>query len=188
MFRSMTVLAVTLMASMAVQAADYGVEAGFRQQSASAPTGMSANSQNGAQVGLTTSFELSGALGMRAGFLYTQRPMTYKDDLLGAETKVGLNYFDIPLAISYRFADVASIFGGISLGLNLDNSCDSTGCKVSDVTSMVTPVQLGASFKFAPQLGATVYYEMLSGDVAKLNGVKLGDYKAVGVNLLITFD
>lgn len=187
MTRLIAVLFSTLFA-VSASAASYGLEVGFRQQSASAPTGATATSQNGAQVGLSSSFELGGALGLRVGYLYTQRPMIYKDDLLGTETKVGLNYFDIPVAVMYRFEDYAGVFAGVSFGLNLDNSCDGTGCKVTDVTSLVTPIQLGASFKFAPQLGATVYYEMLSGDVAKLNGTKLADYKAVGVNLMITFD
>lgn len=187
MFRSLMIFVATF-AVAAMASADYGLEVGFRQQSAASPTGSTANSQNGAQIGLSSSFALGGPLGLRVGYIYTQRPVAYKDDQTGDVVKVGLNYFDIPVALAYRFEDFASVFAGISLGLNLDSSCSGTGCKVQDVTGLVTPFQLGASFKFAPQLGATVFYEMLSGDVASLNGTKLNGYKAVGVNLMITFD
>lgn len=177
-----------LLVSSSAYALNYGLELGFRQQSAASPTGSSAVSQNGIQGGVTGAFDLSSPLSLRLGFLYTQRPQIFKNDTTNSETKVSMNYFDIPVALMYQIEEYAGVYGGVVAGLNLDSSCDTSGCKANEVKSLLMPIQIGANFKFAPQMGATVYYETSSGDAAKLNGTGIGGYKAVGVNLMITFD
>lgn len=165
--------------------ADMGVEVGFRSQSGAGASGTSAKSETGYQAGVVGQFPLSGQLAARAGLMYTQRPLTVTDDTTQQSTKAQLNYFDVPVALMYKFDDAAGVFAGVVLGMNLDSSCSGVaGCKINDPKSMVTPFQLGASFKFAPQVGATVYFETMSGDVAQ----NLSNYRAVGANLLITFD
>lgn len=163
---------------------DFGVEVGFRQQSGDSPTGFTAKTQTGYQVGIVGTWSFAGDLGLRLGYLYTQRPLGLTNDTTKEEFKYNLNSFDIPLALNYKFEDFASIFAGLNAAIHLDSSCSGTGCKVSDVKTPVFPFQLGASFKFAPQLGATVYFESLSGSIAK----DLSGYRAVGANLLITFE
>lgn len=168
---------------------DFGIEAGIRQQSGtSASTGTTTTSQNGFQVGVAGHIPFSGPLGARVGFMYTQRPLIVSLDATKDEAKTTMNYLDLPVGLSYKFADYGSVFGGISLGINLDSACSGSGlyssCKVTDVKSPITPLLIGASFMFMPQFGATVFFESLSGEVAK----DLKDYKAVGVNLRFTFD
>ncbi len=70
----------------------------------------------------------------------------------------------------------------VRIALNLDDDCGTTAC--TGVESMTTPIVVGATFKFAPQLGGNVYVESLSGDVA--DGIK--NFTAVGANLMVTFD
>jgi hypothetical protein len=170
---------VGLMSSVGRAEIDYGLEVGTRQQSGDVANGGSTKSQMGMQFGATAHFPLSGPLHLRTGMLYTQRPLTVSGT---PDNKITMNYLDVPVALMYKFEEYAGVFAGISLGLNLDKSADSG--TVTDVKSPITPFLLGVSFKFAPNLGATLYYESAGGEVAQ--GLK--DYRAVGANLMITFD
>lgn len=163
-------------------AADTGIELGIRQQSGEVDGNASAKSQTGFQAGGVAAFQISGPWHVRTGLLYTQRPLV--STLAGSDTKVSMTYLDIPVAAMYKFEDYAGVFAGVSVAMNLDSSCDNGCTKVQDVKSMYVPLILGATFKFAPQLGATLYFETGSGEVAR--GLK--NYRAVGANLLITFD
>ncbi|MNL37420.1 hypothetical protein D3C87_1595630 [compost metagenome] len=69
--------------------------------------------------------------------------------------------------------------------MNIDSSSDDkTVAKIEDVKSPIIPLLFGASFKFAPNFGATLYFESAGSEVAK----DLKNYRAVGANLQITFD
>ena len=168
---------------------DYGLELGMRSQSGDVDAaGWSSTSQSATQFGGVIHFPLAGKLMMRTGMLYTPRPLIAK--MSGAENKISMNYLDVPVALLFNFEDHAGVFGGISLGMNLDKSCDAVNCALSDVKSMIWPFIFGASFKFAPQLGATIYFESYGDSVAKspVDNYSLKNYRAVGANLFITFN
>lgn len=185
LFKAAMTAATLMCASVAFADIDYGLEVGVRQQAGEVDnSGYSAKSQMGLQFGGFAHFPLSGALHLRTGMLYTQRPMKVEDDTNGSEDTVRLNYLDVPVALMYKFEEYAGIYAGLSLGLNIDSSGDVGGSKVKGVKSTVTPLIFGAFFKFAPQFGANIYFESASGDVA--DGLK--NYRAVGANLAITFD
>lgn len=179
---SIGILVLTLVSARAM-ASDFGFEFGFRQQSGSSVTGTTTKSMVGYQLGGVGHFELTEKLNLRTGFFYVQRPLTVSDDATGNEYKYQLNYFDIPLTLIFKLEDYGGVYFGPVLGLNLDSSC-SGGCKAENVTSMITPIQIGASFKIASQTGVDIFFETSSGDMAK----NLSSYRAVGVNLLFTFD
>lgn len=174
---------VVFMTSQAFAAGEFGIEAGIRNQSGSTDvTGWSTQSKMGFQLGGVGAFEISGPLYFRTGLLYTQRPLGVSNGV--SDGNIKLNYVDFPLNLMYKFEDYAGVFGGVNLAVNMDNSCDGICSKVNDVKSMIVPIVVGATFKFAPQLGATIYFEAGSGEVAA--GLK--DYRAVGANLKVTFD
>ena len=50
--------------------------------------------------------------------------------------------------------------------------------------SVIVPLQLGVSFRFASQLGAELYYEYAAGDLA----ANLSNMKTVGANFLVYFE
>ncbi len=176
-----SILSLVMAGAPALADIDYGLEVGIRQQSGDVP-GTSTQSQMGLQFGATGHFPISGPLHLITGMLYTQRPLSVKDTTNG-DYKVSMNYLDIPVALMYKFEEYAGVFAGVSLGLNLDKSSGNGGT-VEDVKSPLIPILIGASFKFAPELGVALYYESASGDAA--DGLK--DYRAVGANLMITFD
>lgn len=172
------VAALGMMSSVAMADIDYGLEVGIRQQSGDADGG-STKSQMGLQFGATAHFLISGPLHLRTGMLYTQRPLVVEGT---PDNKISMNYLDIPVALMYKFEEYAGVFAGVSLAMNLDKTAD-VG-PVTDVKSPLLPILIGASFKFAPNLGVALYYESASGEAAK----NLKDYRAVGANLMITFD
>lgn len=176
-------LLVTILFSISSVASDMGVEVGFRQQSGDAQGG-STTSQMGYHVGGVGTFDLSGPLLVRAGFEYVQRPLTAT--VSSIDNKYTMNYFDVPVGLLYKFSDYGGVFAGISIANRLDGSCTASvgTCSVVNPKSMITPFQLGASFKIAPQLGFSLLYENMSGDVAQ----GLSNYRAVGANLFVTFD
>lgn len=173
-------ISVQMMSGLAFADIDYGLEVGVRQQSGDVDGTATTDSRMGMQFGATAHLPLSGPLHLRTGMLYTQRPLVVK--MLGGENKIEMNYLDVPVALMYKFEEGAGIYAGIILALNLDKSAD-VGT-IEDVKTPLMPFVFGASFKFMPNLGVNLYYEMASGEVAK----DLKDYRAVGANLQITFD
>jgi len=180
-------LASGLFSSAALADLNYGLEVGIRSQSGdSDAAGASTSSQTAMQFGAFGILQLSGPWNLRTGMLYTQRPLT--EEISGGDNKIEMNYLDIPVTVMYKFEEYAGVYAGVNLAMNLDKKCDAVGCKVSDAKSPLIPIVIGAAFKFTPNLGMNLYYESASGEVAKSNGNSLKDYRAVGANLLVTFD
>lgn len=168
---------LSLLMSFSVQAADVAIEVGVRSQSGDVESPASAKSQLGFQLGATSAFELSGAWNFRTGMLYTQRPLTVESG--GTEVKNSMNYLDIPVTVLYKFEEYAGIFGGLNLSMLFDKSSE-----VQDAKSMLTPLVFGATFKFAPQIGGTIYFETAAGEAAQ----GLENYRAIGINLAVSFE
>lgn len=157
-----------------------GVEAGVRQQSADSNTaGVSTNTEMAYQFGLVGAFPMTDSLLFRSGFLYTQRPVTVKVGTVNQ--KYTYNYVDIPLTILWKMNDFGGVYGGVNVAMAASADCDSCATKPNKGGAM--PLVIGGTFKFAPSFGVDVYYEAMS---------KVGDEfkeaRAVGANLLITFD
>jgi hypothetical protein len=174
-------LSVLGLSSVSMADTDFGLEVGIRQQSGDSDTaGVSTDAENGIQFGGFAHFQLVNNLHLRTGMLYTERPLTVKSG--SSENKVKLTYLDVPLALMYKFEEGAGVYGGVSLAMKLDASSD--GADPADVTSPLIPIIFGAFFKFHPNFGVNIYYEMASGKVAD----GLENYRAVGANLMVTFD
>ena len=172
-------LALTVI-SYRAQAQFMGFEAGVRQQSATAETvGVSTNTEMAFQFGLIGAFPLQDKFLFRSGFLYTQRPITVKGT---PDQKYSFNYFDIPLTFLWKFNDNGGVYGGFNLALVASADCSSCGNTSVDKKSAM-PLVIGGTFKFAPDFGIDVYYEMMN----KVND-DFKEARAVGANLLITID
>jgi hypothetical protein len=175
------VLSVLGLSSAALADNDFGLEVGIRQQSGdSDTTGVSTDSENGIQFGGFAHFQIVDKLHLRTGMLYTERPLMTK--LAGVENKVKMTYLDVPVALMYKFEEGAGVYAGVSLAMKLDASSDLGD--PTDVKSPLIPIIFGAFFKFHPNFGVNIYYEMANGAVAD----GLENYRAVGANLMVTFD
>lgn len=186
-------VSVLMVLSFAIpaQANDFAVVLGFRSNNADvvdipANTGSTAKSSTSFQAGVLGFFDFTEVIGMRAGFVYAQR--NYIIENATTETKFKTGYFDIPATFTYKIADYARIFAGPLLALNVSDDCEVSGgvCTVTkSPESMSLGLQLGASFKFAPQFGGEIYYELIPSEFWK-DGLE--NSKSVGANLLVTFE
>ena len=184
MFQKLALAITTVLTFVSIQSfAQYmGVEVGVRQQSATAENAnVSTNTEMAMQFGLVGAFAISEPILFRTGFLYTQRPITAKLNTL--ESKYTFNYFDIPLTLMWKFNEFGGVYGGVNLALIASADCSGVGCPASVDKKGAMPLVIGGTFKFAPNFGIDVYYEALS----KFND-NFKDGRAVGANLLITFD
>ena len=176
-----------LFSSAAFADLDYGVELGLRSQSGdTSVSGGSTDSKSAAQFGVFGIMPISGAWNLRTGLPYTQRPLTEK--ISGVENNIDMNYVDIPLNIMYKFESYAGVYLGVNLAINMDKKCSLANCTMSDVASPLIPIVVGAAFKFAPNFGVNFYFESASGKVVSVNNHDLKNYRAIGANLLLTFD
>ena len=96
-----------------------------------------------------------------------------------------MNYFDVPVTALYKINDFAGIYGGLIVATNLEKTWKLGGSSTDaqDVKSPILPFVMGAQLKFHPDMGVNLYYEM-AGEIAK----GLSNYKAVGANLMFTFE
>lgn len=169
---------------------DFGIEAGIRQQSGSAGSTQTTTSQNGYQFGAAGFIPFGGAeFGLRTGLMYVSRPLSISNDstVASGDAKINMTYFDIPVALAYKFTEAGYLFGGVSLAINLDSRVDSasgalSSTKITNVKTPLIPILLGVNFKFTPEWGASLFFES-GGDVAD----NLKNYRAVGANLTFSF-
>ncbi len=184
-FITLMVCCLSLVNLVTAEASEFALEGGFRNQSGDATSlNNDATSKTAFQLGGAGSFELNGPLALRAGMFYTQRPLGFT--VGGLDGSYSINYFDVPVALQYKFEDHFSVWAGAGVAVKLDSKCEVNGASCAKVKekSMVVPVSLGASFKFAPQLGASVFFEMISGELTD----ETEDYRAVGANLSFYFE
>ncbi|MBS1971996.1 MAG: outer membrane beta-barrel protein [Bdellovibrionales bacterium] len=181
------VFCLALLGAKAHAALDYGIELGPRQQSGDiAAWNFSANPQIGFQGGLFAHIPLeAGPTHFRTGILYTQRPLESESNVTGARIKYNLDYLDIPLHFLIKAHEKFGFYFGFNAAINIAKSCSGDpACKVSDVDTPYFPMVFGAAVKFNPKWGLDFYLEGANGSVAW----GLGNYKAVGLNLMFSLD
>lgn len=167
-------------------ATDYGLEFGARQQSGEVlGVNFSANSMWGFQGGLFTHIPLSQVTHFRTGLLYTQRPLESHNNITGENIEYNLDYLDVPLQFLFKTQENIGLYFGMSAGINIGKSCSGNpNCNVLDVDTPYFPFVFGGMYKLNPRWGLHFYLEGSSGEVAQ----GLGDYKAVGFNVMASLD
>lgn len=164
------------------QAQDIGFNVGLRADSASpANSSYTISGQNALTFGSVIKSLISDKIALRYGLQYTQRQYQIEQSNLTQTHK--FTYFEIPVGILYQLNEFGGLFLGPSLGLGLEKNCG-PGVSCIGFNSSYVSMQFGASFKFAPQMGVEVFYE--SGLSAVTRDIQ--SPRAVGLNLLITFD
>lgn len=177
------VTACVFVLSTSAMAQDLGVVVGFRNDQADSETaGVDISGKTNIQGGMVAKFELSGPLQIRTGAIYVQRAYSAKG-LLGVEQETKASYLEIPVGLLYKFSDYGGVFAGPAFGLNVSKDCPG-GCSGAGINTSPMTLQVGGSFKFAPQMGFEFYYETMSSTFA--TGVT--NARAIAANLMITFD
>lgn len=176
------ILVAIAMFSFSAYAANYtdlAIEAGVRSQNGDI-AGADTDAKIGYQFGVTGAFPIADMLSLRTGFLYSQKNVEVSGIPGAGDYK--FTYVEVPATLMFKFTESAGAYAGVALSLNLDDECGAGSCTSTE--SVVMPILIGAAFKFAPQLGLNLYYETITGKLA--SGVD--DFRAVGANLMITFD
>lgn len=186
-FSKLILVTASMFVVATASANEFALEGGFRQQNGDTPTGITAKPVTGYQVGGLAYFPLASEFFLRTGLMYTQR--TIRGEVTATPTidlQYTMNYVDIPVTGFYKFSDYGGVFGGVIFSNNFEKSWSVSGRTTTelDVKSSIFPFVVGANFKFLPQVGASVYYEFMSGEVAR----DLKNYRAVGVNLAVYFE
>lgn len=176
-----------LMAASSASAQDLGVVLGYRSDNFDSDvTGSTAKSGTGnIQGGMVAKFQMGGGpLWIRSGFIYEMR--SYVSTVTLGETTLKASYFSIPVGLLYKFSDFGGVFIGPAVGLNVSKSCEGSpvACTINGFNSSPISLQLGGSFKIAPQFGFELYYEQTTSKIA--DGVT--NPRAIAANMMITFD
>lgn len=156
------------------------IEVGFKWGSADFAQSDSNKQVIGFEVGGSAVFNISNSIGIKTGLFYNERP--FQSSFGTVDQKGKITYFDVPVLLMFKFEDYAGIYIGPSLSMKLSD--ESSPLKLIGIKGSVTPITVGAQFKFAPNFGANIYFESVSGEIAQ----DVSNARAVGANLLITFD
>lgn len=177
---SFLVLVVLLIAPN-LKAQDIGFTMGIRSDSADTDvTQSSVKGANSVSFGAIVKTEVNEVISLRLGMQYV--PRQFELQSTSENTNFRFTYFELPVGLLYKFSDAGGVFVGPSFAFGLDKSCGSSNCQ--SASNSLTTLQVGASFKFAPQLGIELYYESGMSQIVS----QLQQQRAVGANLMVTFD
>lgn len=187
--KSVLVTLAAVMVTSVASAQDLGVVLGYRSDNFDSDTaGTTAKGGAGNfQAGMIAKFAMgSGPIWIRSGFIYEMR--SYMSSTALGETTAKVSYFSVPLGLMYKFSDFGGVFVGPAIGLNVSKSCENSSalvtCSLNGFNSSPISIQLGGSFKIAPQFGFELYYEQTTSKIA--DGIT--NPRAVAANMMITFD
>lgn len=169
------------------QAQEFALTAGLRNNNAETDlASATVEAKTSFYLGALAFFPMISPFAFRTGLIYSQR---YADIVFtnGSFDEIRFSYLDIPLTLMARFNEYVGVFAGPILAINQSKECSrSVGgvCNALDVKSSIMPITLGASFKFAPQMGGEFFYEFYSGDMAR----GISNMKSLGANFVFYFE
>jgi len=183
LFTILTVVALTTTISFAQ--AQFGIKAGFNNSavgSSDSDMNEAISSKSGMQFGGVAMFELSDAIQLRTGALYSQKGATL--DFLGlAKVTMALDYLEVPVDFAFMLGD-----GGFALStgpyfaflmsskLKFEGESDD----MEDISAMDIGLNFGASYLINEQILIDARYGMglmditnddTMGDEVSVNGV-----------------
>lgn len=189
MTKFILILTAALMTSTA-GAQEYGFLAGFHQTTATLENspGSSIDGKFNFKIGLTMGFELAPMMRFRTGAIYNQRHFDLKTTVAATNitAKYQFDYIDVPALFQYNFNETVGIFGGLNVGINVNDKIDvPAGIVAADpeTNGLIPLAQVGANFLFDDMIGFDVYYERGLGKIAK----DIKDYSTFGANFIYWF-
>lgn len=181
--RQILISMISLFISFSAHAleAEFAFGGGVKSTSIDAKTaGVNSEGRTGYQIGAYAFFPFTEQFQLRSGFLYSQR--AFNGSFSGNDYDVKLGYVDIPVTAMYKFSE----FGGVYAGpvISFLQGKDYNRSVISNAKSTEVPFTIGVNFKFAPQIGADVFYEVVSGSV--VDGFE--NMRSFGGSLIIYFE
>ena len=114
----------------------------------------------------------------RVGALLSKREYSVKAGSITLDSE--MLSIDVPITYMFMFNEMAGIFGGLKLGLNLSDDCsrsDSVDCDTK-AESLHYAGEVGGHFRFVPDFGLEISLNLGLSDIAKdvewKNGIGVG--------------
>ena len=105
----------------------------------------------------------------RTGALLSQRK--FENESTGIATlKAEMLSLDVPLTYLFMFSEMVGAFGGLKLGLNLSDSCKTNVAGIiceTKAESLHYAAEFGGQFRFAPDMGVEVAFNLGLSDIAE---------------------
>jgi hypothetical protein len=174
---------------MSADAADIGVMAALGVRGNSGSTDLpNANVSNKTSFdgGILGVVPIAGQFAFRSGFLATQRYAEVSPTNQGT-IDVNFVYVDVPVTLMFLATPTAGIFAGPVIAMNVVKDCSASnagGSQCTNVKSVAFPLTIGIQARLFGQVGAELYYENTSGNLAD----HISNYTSVGGNILFYFD
>ena len=143
--------------------------------------GADTSSGTGFYGGVLGFIEAGGEGYFRTGALLSMRKFE-RDFGNGVSAEASTTSIDVPLTYMMMLSEYASLYGGLKLGLNVSEDCTLSGFAGScdtDATGMYYSLNLGGHFRFVPNFGIEVEYNMGLSEIAE--NVDYKSSLAVGV-------
>jgi len=187
LFTILTVVALTTTVSFAQ--AQFGATAGLNMSNV-VGDGESLGMKMGMHVGVSASFELSDAMTLKTGALYSMKGAQM--DLEGETLKFNLSYIEIPANLSFAVSDQMSLMAGpyvgILMGANMKLEVDGTTILEQDGTdgmaAMDIGINLGAGFAVTDAISINAGYQM---GLTSLDEEGDGDAKNSNIHIGMTY-
>ena len=176
------ILATLTVFAFQANAYEMGLTGGMQSTKFKADTaGSDVDGVAGYYAGILGFIEAGDDSYFRTGVFLSQRK--FESDLGANSTLEGtLTSLDIPLTYMFMFSEYAGVYGGLKLGLNMSDDCsisNSAATCDADAESLYYAADVGGHFRFVPNFGLEVDFNMGLSDIAK--DVKLETALAVGL-------
>jgi opacity protein-like surface antigen len=179
-----TWMVIVLTTTMSFSQTQYGAVAGLNMANVSGDD-VDGDMKIGMHVGVSASFELSDAMTLKTGALYS---MKGAQDKFGDETlKYNLSYIEIPANLSFVVSDQMFLMAGPYIGLLMGAklSFDGESEDISDdIAGMDFGINIGAGFAVTEVISINVGYQM---GLALLDSDGDGDMKNSNMHIGMTY-
>ena len=184
-----TILFATLLSIGVFAQAQFGATAGLNMTNVSGDD-MDGDMKIGMHVGVSAAFELSDAMTLNTGVLYTTKGTQDEDE--GVKMSANLSYLEIPVNLSFSISDKMSLMAGPYIGLLMGaeielsgaGSLDGTADIKDDTRSMDFGINVGAGFAVTEVISINAGYEM---GLATLDPDGDGDSKNSNIYIGMTY-
>jgi opacity protein-like surface antigen len=182
LFTILTLVALTTTVSFAQ--AQFAATGGLNMANVSGEDDLDADMKIGIHVGVSASFELSDAMTLKTGALYSMKGAQL--DMGGETIKFNLSYIEIPANFSFAVSDQMSLMAGPYIGLLMDATMtyDGESEDLEDMAGMDFGINIGAGFAVTEVISINAGYQM---GLTSLDEDGDGDAKNTNIHIGMTY-
>ena len=174
----LTIAATLCLVSAPSFGQEIGITGGFHQSNADATSdGVTTDGKIGYKLGMTAKFAMVDQLNFKTGLLYSYRPFEFNP--AGTTSEAKFAYLDIPALVEYKINEMFGVFGGLVIGLNVDDKTSSSNA-TQGTEDIIALGQVGVSLLFEDMYGFDFYYERGLGDI--YDGAE--NFTSIGANFV----